>query len=483
MKFINKFNRNISALYFLTIFAIVITSYFTFKDVINSYNKSQHQAMVPLFSIVNSEVIRPLNVASFMANDLMLIEFIEEENLNRTKLLQYLERFSERYNMLTFVALEKHDLILDSNNKSISLVNDKAEWYHRLKAQNKNQFADIGNAENPHLYFDMKIFNHQGEFIGFIGVAIDLNHFSDTFQEYSKRFGLELIFVDQNNDIMLSSNYLMKTESHHRKDETINIGQLDWYQQLLSQDDLYQLTKTVVTVDNGERIISQMPIQALDWRMFILSPPATKQNEYLQLFLAKVGVLILLIFILYFVFISIMDYFKNHLVKDSETDFLTILPNRSYLNWRFEELICQHDSICVVIADIDYFKIVNDTYGHIVGDEVLKEVAAQLNTNLRSDDISGRWGGEEFVMLLPNTSCQKAFKIVERIRENIANTPFQVSSSNHIFNTTISFGMSESPTKNVSFKQLIEEADQALYQAKNNGRNQSKIFTSLMPKE
>jgi diguanylate cyclase (GGDEF)-like protein len=476
MKFINKFNRSISALYFLTIFAIVITSYFTFKDVINSYNKSQHQAMVPLFSIVNSEIIRPLNVASFMANDLILIEFIEQENLNKAKLLQYLERYSQRYNMLTFVALEKHDLILDSNNKSVSLINEKAEWYHRLKSQDKNQFADIGNVDNPHLYFDMKIFNNQEEFIGFIGVAIDLNHFSEKFKEYSKRFGFELIFVDQNNDVMLSSNHLMKTESHHRKDETINVAQLDWYQHLLSQENLYELTKTIVTIDSGERIISQMPIQALDWRMFILSPPAVQQNEYWQLFLTRVGVFILLIFVLYYFFITIVGYFKNHLVKDSETDFLTKLPNRSYLNWRFEELICEHDSICVVIADIDYFKIVNDTYGHIVGDDVLKEVAAQLNTNLRSDDISGRWGGEEFVMLLPNTPCEKAFEIVERIRESIANTPFQVSSSNHIFNTTISFGISESPTKNVSFKQLIDEADQALYQAKNNGRNQSKIF-------
>lgn len=436
--------------------------------------------MVPLFSIINSEVIRPLNIASFMAHDLLLIDFVEQEKINKPKLLQYLKRFSERYNMLTFIALEKHNFVLDSNNKSISLINEKAEWYHRLKSQDKNQFSDIGNAENPHLYFDMKIFNHKEEFLGFVGVAVDLNHFSEKFQEYSTRFGFELVFVDRNNDIMLSSNHLMKTESHHRKDETINIGQLDWYQHILSQGDLYQLTQTVVTIDSDERIISQMPIQALDWRLFILFPPISKQDEYLQLFIAKIGVFILLIFIIYLLFITVVDYFKNHLVKDSETDFLTKLPNRSYLNWRFEELICQHDNICVVIADIDYFKIVNDTYGHLVGDDVLKEVASQLNANLRSDDISGRWGGEEFVMLLPNTPCQKAFEIVERIRESIANTPFQVSSSSHVFNTTISFGISESPTKDVTFKQLIEEADKALYQAKNNGRNQSKIFNDTI---
>ena len=141
-----------------------------------------------------------------------------------------------------------------------------------------------------------------------------------------------------------------------------------------------------------------------------------------------------------------------------------------------KQLAKQHTNICLVMADIDYFKIVNDTYGHVVGDEVLKEVATQLNNNLRSDDISGRWGGEEFIMLLPNTSSKKALEIVERIRNNIATTPFQVSSSNHIFNTTISFGVSEGSTNKYTFKQLIEQADIALYRAKNNGRNRSEVF-------
>ncbi|MCO4799668.1 MAG: GGDEF domain-containing protein [Colwelliaceae bacterium] len=476
MKFISKFDRNISVLYILTIVVIVITSYFTFKEVINSYNKSQHQAIIPLFSIITSEVIRPLNVASFMANDPLLTDFIEQEKINKNELLHYLQRLAQRYNMLTFIALEKHNLILDSNDKLISLSNENAEWYQRLKSQNKDQFADIGNSENPHLYFDMKLVNDQEEFLGFIGVAIDLNHFANKFKEYSKRFGFELIFVDQNNDVMLSSNHFMKTDSHHRKDETINIGQLEWYQDLLSQEGSYQITNTIVSVDSGERIISQMPIQALNWRMFILAPPVSQQDEYWQLFLTRIGVFLILIAILYYIFINTVDYFKNRLVEDSETDFLTKLPNRSFLNWKFEELICEYEGICVVIADIDYFKVVNDTYGHVVGDEVLKEVATQLNNNLRHEDISGRWGGEEFVMLLPNTSSKKALEIVERLRENIANTPFKVSSSNHQFNITISFGVCESTTENVSFKQLIEHADIALYEAKNKGRNQSKIY-------
>jgi len=476
MKFISKFDRYITVLYFVTIITIVLTSYYTFKDVINQYNNSQHQSVVPIFSIVTSEVIRPLNVAYFMANDPLLIEFVEQPKIDKPKLLQYLQRLSHRYQMLTFIALEKHNIILDSNNKELTLKSNKAEWYQRLKQQNKNQFADIGNADNPHLYFDMKLFNDQEEFIGFVGVAIDLNHFSTKFKEYSQRFGFELIFVDQNNDITLSSNHLMKTESHHRQDEIINIGDLDWYQQLLAKDDVYQLSNTIVTVDDGERIISQMPIKELNWRMFIISPPASQQSEYWKLFLARIGVFFLIVLVLYFAFFAIVEYFKNRLVEDSETDFLTKLPNRNYLNWKFEEVSCSSRSICLVIADVDNFKQINDTYGHLVGDDVLKEIATQFNKNLRQDDISGRWGGEEFVLLLPETPIEHALEIIERIRKNIAETPFRVSSSTHTFHATISFGVTISKAENIEINQLIKQADEALYLAKNNGKNRTEVY-------
>ena len=83
MKFISKFDRYLTALYFITIIAIVVMSYFTFREAINSYNKNQHQSIVPLFSLATSEVIRPLNVANFMVNDLLLIEFVEQEHLDK----------------------------------------------------------------------------------------------------------------------------------------------------------------------------------------------------------------------------------------------------------------------------------------------------------------------------------------------------------------------------------------------------------------
>ena len=96
--------------------------------------------------------------------------------------------------------------MLDSNNKEISLLHEKAEWYHRLKRQEQLRFVDIGNADDPHLYFDIKLFDENRNFLGFFGVGVDLNHFADKFTEYSERFGFELIFSNHNNNVMISSN-------------------------------------------------------------------------------------------------------------------------------------------------------------------------------------------------------------------------------------------------------------------------------------
>jgi len=476
MKFIRAFDRYITTLFFFTIIAIVFSSYFTLKEVITKYNINQHQAIVPLFSLINNEIIKPLDSAFFMANDTFIINYIEQDNIEQQVIVNYLTRPSNAYKMLTFIAMEKHGYLLDSNNKKVLLDSEPAEWYSRLNKKKEHQFADIGNAEDPHLYFDIKIFNAQQEFLGFIGVAIDLNHFEQKFTEYQQRFGFELILVDEKNNITLSSNNFMKTESHHRSEELINIEKFEWYK-VLSAENNHNEKMSVRSVEHQGKIISQLPLDELNWKMFIISPPATQQSEYWKLFTARIGLFIFLILVLYTLFNLSIGHFKNRLVEDSETDFLTKLPNRSFIHWKYEELVKSNKHISIVIADIDNFKKINDTYGHVVGDEVLRVIAKQFSNKLRQNDISCRWGGEEFVMLLPNTSVKHALEITERIRKNIEETPFSISSSNITFKTTVSFGIYESPLTGSSLEQLIKNADSALYRAKDNGRNRVEVYS------
>ena len=475
MKFIQKFDRYITAFFFITIITVIATSYFTFKEFFVIHNKRQQEAIIPLFSLITSEIISPLSISKYMANDLFIINYIEQDNIDNQQLLRYLKRISSQYQMLSFIAIDKHNLMIDSNNKQTKLDSDKAEWFHRLKKINKKQFTDIGNLNDPHLYFDVKILNNKQEFLGFIGVAIDLNYFAKKFTGFYQRFGFELFFVDEQDVITLSSNDIMKTESHHRKNELTNINTLPWYQDFISSLQQGKVT-SVITANNSEAIVSQMPIKELNWRIFIVAPPATQQSEYWQLFFRKLLIFVLLSLVLYFIFVNTINYFKSNLVKDSETDFLTKLPNRNYIHWQYQKLSKQYQDASIIIADVDLFKDINDRYGHNVGDDVLKIIATKLSDSLRQVDLIGRWGGEEFVIILPGTGAEQAKNIVDRIRLNIAAYTFFSASDDISFHTSVSFGIVCSTLKKTSLQTLIAKADEALYSAKSSGRNQVKIY-------
>ena len=156
------------------------------------------------------------------------------------------------------------------------------------------------------------------------------------------------------------------------------------------------------------------------------------------------------------------------------TDQLTGLNNRRYLVNQLQGLVQRAarggDPVSVVIADIDHFKRINDSFGHDVGDEVLKEFAARLATNLRSIDMPCRYGGEEFVIAMPNTQAEYAALVAERLRRDVAAAPFQIGGRDPA-TITASFGVASTGPGIDTVDRLLKRADEALYRAKQAGRN------------
>ncbi|MDD1793710.1 diguanylate cyclase [Enterovibrio makurazakiensis] len=159
--------------------------------------------------------------------------------------------------------------------------------------------------------------------------------------------------------------------------------------------------------------------------------------------------------------------------KIANTDSLTGLFNRRYLGTQLErvqkDMAAGDMAVSCLLLDIDHFKQVNDTYGHPVGDQVLVGVAELFNNNLRRDDICARVGGEEFMLLLPNSGIEKASVIAEDLRLRINELSFQ-SEQGDDFNVTASFGVIE-VGKDQSLSDIHSHVDKLLYRAKQNGRN------------
>lgn len=210
------------------------------------------------------------------------------------------------------------------------------------------------------------------------------------------------------------------------------------------------------------------------------------KSDFQQIFVVIIIVIISLLVILLVLFafnrrlaINVKDRTKE-IEKLSKTDMLTGLANRYYLTDILERQIerCKRygESLVLMMIDIDNFKSVNDSHGHVQGDTVLREVTSILNASSRTVDVACRWGGDELVLVCPATDLQYALVIAERIRQAVA-TKYQSG-----YQITASLGLAQWCTGD-DINSLFEKADKALYVAKSKGKNRSESFSSLQEED
>jgi two-component system cell cycle response regulator len=162
-------------------------------------------------------------------------------------------------------------------------------------------------------------------------------------------------------------------------------------------------------------------------------------------------------------------------IEAAITDGLTGLHNRRYMESHLGKLVEQAASrgkpLAVLVLDIDFFKSINDNYGHDCGDDVLREFAIRVRKSIRGIDLACRMGGEEFVVVMPETDMAVAATVAERLRRKIAAEPFPIEQGKRKIDVTISIGIAALESSHDSSAQLLKRADQALYRAKRDGRN------------
>jgi two-component system cell cycle response regulator len=172
------------------------------------------------------------------------------------------------------------------------------------------------------------------------------------------------------------------------------------------------------------------------------------------------------------------DHLRDNVQNSIEmaiTDALTGLHNRRYMESHLatlaEQAVSRGKPLALMMLDIDYFKSINDTYGHDAGDDVLRQFAVRIRKSIRGIDLACRYGGEEFVIVMPETDLHVAGMVAERLRRSIAGEPFAVDNGAASIDVTISIGLATLESKGEPIADVLKRADKALYRAKHDGRN------------
>lgn len=190
-------------------------------------------------------------------------------------------------------------------------------------------------------------------------------------------------------------------------------------------------------------------------------------DSLIQFYISNAVYILALYYLQRFKLAFIQNEAMQHLAN---TDYLTNLPNRRLVEKKLSEKMKSDQTFSVILLDVDHFKNINDTYGHDIGDQVLKEFSRLIQDNIREQDIVGRWGGEEFIIIANRLSGKQAVIFSDRLRKLIENTSFC-----HKEQVTASFGVAEYLQKERG-QDILKRADVALYRAKENGRNNVEIL-------
>ncbi|WP_373035715.1 diguanylate cyclase domain-containing protein [Sulfurimonas sp.] len=249
--------------------------------------------------------------------------------------------------------------------------------------------------------------------------------------------------------------------------EIINKIDLNKKEQIIqNKDKTYILFNDLCLRDHTGKTVGKVII-AKDITKAVLE----NRNSLLVLNIASFIILLICYVLLYIIFTRYSNDLINahqnihQLKKEVDTDALTGINNRSSLNSYLQNSVENENEYAVLFFDIDNFKNINDSYGHDVGDIILKEFTKVVTNSIRTDDFFARWGGEEFIIVLKISSLQKALKLTQKIRENINSNLFHSS-----IKVTCSFGVTMIDLPN-DFDSVIKRADKLLYEAKNAGKN------------
>ncbi len=430
-----------------------------------------------IYSEIHGALMRPMLISSLMAHDAFLVDWVASGERDLGKITRFLETIKNKYGFFSsfFVSNITHNYY-HSNGilKRISKNDAHDVWYYSFVDSDKDYILDVDTNQAADdaltVFLNFRVQNSQGKLLGVAGVGLKMDIVSKFLKKADKKYSRLVYLVDPEGIIQAHPNL----GSVQDKDiyNSPGLGEL--------ADSMLQAAKSPSNyeyeTDGKQMLVSVRYMPDLGWFLFAEQDVdrvlAAARHNFARTIAVGLGVSIIVIISS----LLTVNHFQLRLERMARTDELTGLANRREFESGFDLAVArykrQKKPFSLILLDIDSFKQINDSLGHLAGDGVIVEVARTIRASARGTDLPARWGGDEFVILMEG-DLQDARSTAERIREKLRTQTMPGELQE--LRVTISCGLAQYEEDD-SLDATITRADNALYAAKKHGRDQVADF-------
>lgn len=456
------------------------TSLVSYQASLKSVRSSIINTELPLtsdnvYSEIQKDLVRPILISSMMSRDTFVRDWVMHGEKDVGQMTRYLREVQEHYGAFTSFFISDRTLTYYQTKGVLKKVDPKAArdiWYFRVRDMKEpyeiNVDVDMANQDRLTIFINYKVFDYDGKFLGATGVGLTVDAVIKLIDEYQRRYNRSVYFVDTTGRIVLTGadGGPMGARVGQALSEVKGLGDL---QAKLNRP---QTGKFEYQEMGRDHHLNVRYIPELDWYLFVDKHEGgllagIRNTLYLNLLICLLVTVVVLVLLS-----RLMRRYQHRIAALATTDSLTSLPNRRgfelLAGQALQEARRDRKPLAALLLDLDHFKLLNDTYGHQAGDQVLQGFSQNLRDGLRQSDIVCRWGGEEFIILLKDTGNATAQQLAEKVRSEVAARRYPFKGVN--LQVTTSIGLAEMHP-NDSLDSLIGRADRGLYRAKQSGRN------------
>lgn len=469
--------RFVAALAVLLLCGFLATSLISFFVARRSISHRIASESLPLtsdnvYSEIQRDLLRSVLVSSMMAHDTFVHEWIDEGEQDPQRMVRFLNEVRSKHHTISaFFVSERTRRYYHADGvlKTVSRSDPIDGWYFRVRKMSApyeiNVDTDTADHSRLDIFVNYRVTEAGGKFLGAIGVGLAVDTVRSLIESYQRRFGRQIYFVDRAGKVTLyGSSFTGPLDIRDRPGLAPHAAKL-----LGSEESSFSYRDA----DGHHAYLNARLVPQFDWYLVVAQREDPAEAVISRTLLVNILISLLITALVLVLSHWLIRGYQGRLEAMATTDKLTGAANRHIFELLFDKAVKtarrRDEPLSLLSLDVDHFKRINDRFGHVFGDVALKTVVDIVRRQTRESDVLCRWGGDEFLLLMPNATASEAAVRAEAIREAVRGHDIRVGQDST--RTSVSMSVAEfRPGEGLDA--LLRRMDASLYQAKRAGRDQ-----------